>query len=272
MPRNYFTIPIGTRFDRLAVAGQPFSVQGRNNRSYPCLCDCGKRVDVSGNALRGGKTRSCGCLRDAHAKAMGQVSRPRHGHLRGGKITPEYKAWCHLKERCLNPDHPSWPRYGGRGITVCDRWKDSFAAFFEDMGARPSDKHSIERVDNGGGYSPDNCVWATRDVQAVNRDTTSFHTLNGVTRTQSEWARLHGIPQCTISLRLKRGWSPEDALTRKPVLHDRHPLIEYRGERRSLHEWSKVLGMAYVTLHARYRRGWDIERMMTTPVQPRRSA
>lgn len=271
MPRIYSTIPIGEKFGRLTVEGAPFSVAGRHNRSYPCLCDCGKRVQVRGSALRGGNTKSCGCLRVATAKAIGATGRMRHGHASGGSFTPEYKAWTHLKERCLNPSHPSWLRYGGRGITVCDRWRNSFEAFLEDMGGRPSDKHTIERVDNSKGYSPDNCVWATRKAQALNRDTTALHTLNGVTHHQSEWARIQGIPQCTISLRLKRGWSVEDALTRKPERPEKCPPVEYRGERRTLFEWSKLLGINYVTLHARHRRGWDIERMMTTPVQPRRS-
>lgn len=187
-----------------------------------------------------------------------------------GRLTPEYTAWRHIKERCLNEAHPNWPNYGGRGITVCDRWRDSFEAFLEDMGPKPSPDLTIERLDNDKGYEPGNCAWASRKAQGNNTRKTVHHELNGERHSQSEWGRRTGVPQCTISLRLKRGWSPEEALTRpgggRP---ERLPGVEFNGETHSLFEWSQITGIDYRALHSRYKRGWDVARMLSTPAPKR---
>jgi hypothetical protein len=119
-----------------------------------------------------------------------------------------------MRDRCTNPANACFERYGGRGITVCDRWRDSFDDFFADMGMFPSRDHSIERIDNLGAYEPSNCRWATRTEQGANKRNNVRLTLNGRTQLISEWARELGIQRLTIRRRINDlGWTPERALT-----------------------------------------------------------
>jgi hypothetical protein len=131
--------------------------------------------------------------------------------------TPEYKAWISMIERCEKPTCPCYHHYGGRGITVCERWH-SFDLFLKDMGARPSRGHSIERLNNNGNYEPSNCKWATAKEQSRNRRSNSLLTLNGETKCITDWAITLEIPPTTIWSRLAHGWSVERTLTvtRKP--------------------------------------------------------
>lgn len=130
---------------------------------------------------------------------------------------PEWRAWRNMKRRCDSPCRQDYHRYGGRGIKVCERWRDSFLAFYEDMGPRPSDQHTLERVDNDGNYEPSNCVWKTRKEQGQNRCNCRYLTYRGETRTISEWADVTGINQATIQSRVKKqGWGVEKALTTPP--------------------------------------------------------
>lgn len=149
----------GQRFGRLTAVRDAGS-DAANHRLWLCRCDCGQETTVSTNRLRTGNTKSCGCLY--------RETKTTHGATRGGRPTPEFRAWVHMRRRCSDPKHPQFHDYGGRGISVCDRWQ-AFDAFLADMGARPSAAHSLDRIDVNGGYEPGNCRWATKDVQQHNR-------------------------------------------------------------------------------------------------------
>jgi hypothetical protein len=142
----------GRRFGRLVLVEQ-------TKRRCTCICDCGQRTIVDSGNLTSGNTRSCGCLRHEHPGA-----KPKHGH---GHRTPTYSSWQSMLDRCTNPNHVYFRLYGGRGITVCDRWR-SFENFLADMGLRPEGR-SLDRVDPDGIYEPTNCRWATAVEQRRNR-------------------------------------------------------------------------------------------------------
>jgi hypothetical protein len=134
----------------------------------------------------------------------------------GMRHTAEYRVWSHLKGRCYNPNDDKYPRYGARGIGVCGRWVGSFANFYADMGPRPSPTYQIERVDNDGDYSPENCRWATIREQQNNRSGNVRITYQGETHTIAEWTRAMGWPPYALYNRLRRGWPVGRALTQAP--------------------------------------------------------
>ncbi|NOV25919.1 hypothetical protein E5S69_20670 [Cupriavidus necator] len=134
-------------------------------------------------------------------------------YIHGLSYTPEYRAWQTMRLRCCNPDNAAYADYGGRGITVCDRWLDSPENFLADMGQKPSPKHELDRIDNDKGYSPGNCRWATRKVNDRNRRNNRHLEHDGVTRTLAEWSEITGINRDTLQKRLASGWSVDRAIT-----------------------------------------------------------
>lgn len=156
----------GKKFGRLTVIGQTEHPTSKRVH-YKCECECGKERIVRGDCLSSGNTTSCGCYnKEVNRKNPNNLT---HGHSRNNKKTKVYDAWAGMKNRCYG-NRPKWIRdYQDRGITVCDRWKDSFENFLADMGEPPSPELSLDRIDNDGNYEPSNCRWTTAKVQANNR-------------------------------------------------------------------------------------------------------
>lgn len=168
------SVTLGDKFSRLTVTASIEKPVGER-RHWLCRCDCGNTVRVSQSNLIGHRQQSCGCLRTERIKA----ALTKHG-MTG---TPEYFAWFKMKTRCYKPTDNRYKTYGARGIKVCDRWRRDFAAFFADMGPRPSANHSIDRIDNDRDYGPDNCRWATDGEQANNTTKNRLITVSGKTMT-----------------------------------------------------------------------------------------
>lgn len=180
---------------------------------YLCKCECGTIRKVKHNSLRQGRSKSCGCLRkDSYPKGKDH-HRYKHGHARKNKRTKEWRAWDSMIRRVRYPSMDRYPRYGGRGIKVCDRWINSFENFLDDVGYAPSKQHTLDRIDNDGDYTPDNVRWATRSQQVKNSTKAKLITYNGKTMNLCDWVAETGIKRTTIQMRLKKGWSIHDTLT-----------------------------------------------------------
>lgn len=173
---------VGQRFGMLVVVAARSGIDG-GQRIWTVRCDCGVQKDVLAGNVRANRTVSCGCYR----RISNVAAKTRHGHS-GANVSPEYRAWMHMRNRCSNPADASYSLYGDRGIRVCDRWS-VFENFFSDMGARPSASHSLDRIDNERGYEPDNCRWATPKVQCRNRRCVK---MDEVTASQALWMVVDG--------------------------------------------------------------------------------
>lgn len=138
-----------------------------------------------------------------------------HGDSVGGVSTKEYKCWLSLKSRCTRPQDNAYKDYGARGITVCDRWMESYSNFLLDMGRAPTKKHSIERIDNNLGYTPINCKWATMTEQSNNRRSSRMEEYAGEKRSVSDWCRKLNLHYATITTRIERGWTIQMAFETK---------------------------------------------------------
>jgi hypothetical protein len=187
----------GKKFGRLTV----LSFDGLHNHfaKWACKCECGNTKSVSGCDLRAGNVRSCGCLRPEIMKTLNRT----HGHSADRIYSKEYRAWQAMKARCFDINNIGYHNYGGHGITVCDRWKDSFENFFADMGEKPTPKHSLDRIDNKGNYEPPNCRWATRKEQQRNTSRNNNLELNGITMCISDWAIHLKIQRMTLYKKLR---------------------------------------------------------------------
>lgn len=198
----------GIRFGRLTAIRRAPN-QG-SKTCWLCHCDCGTSKIVTLGNLRGGQTRSCGCLIPETSSAAGKKAF-RHGEGHDRK-TPEYRAWTSMRERCLISSTWNYADYGGRGIRICRRW-NRYEYFLQDMGRRPSDAHSLDRRNVDGPYSPKNCRWATRKEQQRNRRVNVTITFDGECLSVAEWAERKNLPYETLRHRIKAGWEARRALT-----------------------------------------------------------
>lgn len=194
---------IGNTYGRLEVIEEAGTVG--KQLTFLCKCSCGNTKVVKGNSLRTGNTKSCGCLQ----KETFSATITKHSK----RYSPEYNIYYNMVARCYNRDNSHYKNYGGRGITMCDTWRDSFEAFYKDMGERPKGM-TIDRIDNDKGYSPDNCRWASTIEQGRNKSTNFNITYKGVTRCMAEWSQHLGINHGTLRNRiLRNNWSVEKAFT-----------------------------------------------------------
>lgn len=205
MPAHNFIDLTGHRFSRWLVLGPDDSCKALK---WLCRCDCGTEKGVKGANLRGGFSKSCGCLA---REVTSKISRT-HG-LSG---SPEHRIWKNMHTRCYNKENPAYFRYGGRGIVMCERWKNSFQNFLDDMGKRPTPTHSIDRIDNDGIYSPKNCRWATRKEQASNYSRNRHITYKGKTKILQVWVDELGLSYLKIYKRIvMRNWDVARAFETK---------------------------------------------------------
>jgi hypothetical protein len=201
--KRSFVDRTGCIYGSLTVVGY-MGMEGRSIARWLCMCACGEESVVNGSNLKSGSTKSCGCQRN-------KFNRVTHGLSK----TAEYRVWRGMLTRCGNPKDHTYHNYGGRGITVCERWL-KFKNFSADMGRRPSKDHSIDRINNNGNYEPENCRWATIAEQRSNQRTNTLLTYQGRTQIMKAWASELGILPSTLRERLVRGWTTERALSTAP--------------------------------------------------------
>lgn len=192
---------IGSVFGKLIVNSVFIDEYGRENCF--CICECGETATFRSRDLNKKRKRSCGCMNKCTTYKHGMSS------------SPEYATWESMKRRCTSPNEPSYKNYGGRGITVCESWlnKDNgFVNFLSDMGERPKGK-TLDRKDVNGNYCPENCRWATIEEQSLNKRSSRFLELNGVSKNLIDWCKEYGLNSGTLHCRLENGWSVSDAIT-----------------------------------------------------------
>jgi hypothetical protein len=216
-------LKVGNRYGRWTMLSQPQRVGAYLVSQFECECGT-KKVVLLKNIVNGSST-SCGC----YNRSIRRPGRVTHNK----SYTRSYRVYHGMIDRCYNRKNPAYDRYGGRGITVCERWLTAFEHFFEDMGERPTDL-SLERVENDAGYSPDNCRWATLSEQARNKRNNNLIRWQGKTQTLAQWAEETGIPRDTICARLKKGMTTHAALTTPLRLDKRHRNRMLHGQKYSI--------------------------------------
>lgn len=193
---------IGEKFGRLLVIERSedyIQFNGKKRSYWKCRCECGKEKKVSSDNLVSGKIKSCGCLK----KEKTVLRSYKHGLV----DTKLYKTWCNMKDRCYNKNNTFFYRYGGRGIKLCDEWKNDFKCFYDwSIKNGYSEKLTIDRKDNDKNYCPENCRWVNLKEQARNTSRNKIILWNGETKCLSEWEEITGLP---IKKRLRDGWSLE---------------------------------------------------------------
>lgn len=246
----------GKTFHRLTVEKFVGRVDhiGYHRYHYQCRCICGTVKVLSDTEIRMG-TKSCGCLiRDVLME---------RNYKHGMCDSTEYQSWSDMIKRCTNPNAAGWKHYGGRGIKVCERWK-SFQNFLDDLGQKPTSKHTIDRYPNvNGDYEPSNTRWATKKEQGRNKRDNRLITVEGVTRCVSEWNEVMKLPYGTINNRLFYGWEEQESVTTPKIFKNR--IIAIDGESHTASEWSGIKGMPRHCVGNRLAKGWLEHDAVMTP-------
>ncbi len=243
---------IGTKIGFLTIL-EPVGPNKDRKVCVKCRCDCGNITIASYRLLKKGRTKSCGCRRRTHAI--------RHGMSR----TPIYNCWAGIKQRCLDPNTVGYHNYGGRGIKICDRWKNSFEAFYKDVKDIYDPSLTIDRIDNEGDYEPGNVRWVTSKENCNNTRQIVHITIEGNTKTLKEWLKIYNITESTYGGRVyERKWSPEKAITTPARECEKH--ISINGTTKTLKEWLKIYGLNKETYNRRvYYLKWPESDDITTP-------
>ena len=205
-------VRVGDRFGRWRVLYQ--AKDRHYQRRWLCQCDCLTIREVREQMLMSGRSKSCGCLKAELLSARTTIANTLHGEGRKGEESQEYRTWMNMISRCHNPSHPAFGDYGGRGIYVCEEWRENYLAFLAHVGRRPTAQHTIDRINNNRGYEPGNVRWATDFEQGRNKRNNHLITFRGETHPLSVWAEITGKRSNTILNRLSAGLSVGEALTR----------------------------------------------------------
>jgi hypothetical protein len=229
---------------------------------YLCQCKCGFSKKCTISAILNGRSKSCGCRKKTCVVLTGKNS----------DDVPEYNVWMHMKKRCSGKSKNKRDQsYVKRGIKVCERWQKSFAAFYEDMGPRPSPKHSLDRINNDGNYEPENCRWATMKEQGNNTSKTVFLEYNGQKKPMQIWAEELGVNEHSLRDRIFRyGMSIEEAFTRpfkdKELKRFCPKEFSYRGTLYTIEEVCEKFGLEKKDIISRFHKKWSVERIIETPI------
>lgn len=241
---------VGKRFGSLLVIERRGSDE-KGQSLWLCRCDCGTEKIVRGHDLKGG-TKSCGCSRRYNTGL----------YQHGLSHTRIHSIWRSIKDRCYNPKNRHYKHYGGRGISVCDEWKDNFIPFYNwSLENGYEENLTIDRIDVNAGYYPGNCRWVSVETQANNKRNNKVFTLNGKTLTISQWSKETGVKYGDIQNRLNYGYSFEEAI-------DTNFKRVYRckNERnQEIRDLCKKMGVSYKLVIQRVNAGWDIEKALTQP-------
>lgn len=211
----------GQRFGRLVVvkrADDYISPSGGHKARWLCECDCGNTKVITGECLRNGSSKSCGCWNKEQAASLNY----KHGYTSGGKHERLFNVWCGMKQRCYDPNHDFYHRYGAIGITVCEEWLIDYTAFRKWAYENGYDENAklnqctIDRIDSSKGYSPENCRWVDQKVQSNKLCTNHIIEYNGESHTMSQWADILNMNYNVLKRRIQRGWTTERAFN-QPV-------------------------------------------------------
>lgn len=252
----------GSKFGQLIVLGPIGRKKG--GIVWLCCCECGKEARISGELLRSGRTKSCGCLQKSVASKRLKTHGMSHTKL--------FVVWGSIIKRCENQASRSFPDYGGRGIKICDEWRYDFLAFHNYVVQLPNygeNGYTLDRIDNNGNYEPGNLRWSTQKEQCRNTRKNILLTHDGKTQCVAAWAEELGVSVNVLHHRLYAGWSTEETLSAPVRTHD--VLLTHNGKAQTTMEWAAELGISLQTLRKRLKMGWGVERALSTPIDSKRA-